>query len=82
MAAPFSQDCSHFPSTCVSIQTKQGNDVTQDLAICAEERGIKYFMITYTDLLARSAPSWCPPQQSPTCRRTVRVLQALPHGST
>jgi hypothetical protein len=44
-------------------------------------RGIKYFMISYTDLFGGQRAKLVPARRSPTCRRTARALPVSPPGS-
>jgi hypothetical protein len=53
-----------------------------DLAEIAKERGIKYFLISYTDLFGASAPSWCRPRRSAGMQKAGAVSPASPPGST
>ena len=53
-----------------------------DLANFAKDKGVKYFMISYTDLLVASAPSWFQRRPLPTCRLKAQALPALRPGLT
>ena len=57
--------------------------MTTDLAAFAKEKGVKYFMISFTDLFGGQRAKLVPGGRPlPTCRRRVRVLRALPLIST
>ena len=56
--------------------------MTLDLAQFAKDKGIKYFMISYTDLFGAQRAKLVPAAAIPKCRRTALVSRALPPGST
>jgi glutamine synthetase len=56
--------------------------MSNDLAAYAKKNGIKYFMISYTDLFGGQRAKLVPAQAIAACRRTVRALPASPPGST
>jgi hypothetical protein len=43
--------------------------MAKDLAKWAKEKGVKYFMISYTDLFGGSAPNWCRRRRSMTWQK-------------
>ena len=53
-----------------------------DLAKIAKDRGIRYFMISFTDLFGGQRAKLVPARRSPTCRRTAPASPASPPGST
>ena len=55
--------------------------MVKDLAKYAKEKGVKYFMVSYTDRSVDSAPNWCQHKPSTIWRWMARVSQALPLGS-
>ena len=56
--------------------------MTLDLAAFAKDKGIKYFLITYTDLFGGQRAKLVPARRSRRCRRRARASPASPPGST
>lgn len=55
--------------------------MTLDLAAFAKDKGIKYFMISYTDLFGGQRAKLVPAEASPICRRMAPALRASQPGS-
>ncbi len=56
--------------------------MTLDLAAFAKDKGIKYFMISYTDLFAGQRAKLVPAQAITAMQEEGRPLPASPPGST
>ena len=65
-----------------TIHMKRGTTMGNDLAAFAKKNGVKYFMISFTDLFGGQRAKLVPAQAIATCRRTARALPASPPGST
>ena len=65
------------------INKKTGDKIMEtDLAKFAEENGVKYFMISFTDLFGGQRAKLVPARAIADMQKTVLVLLVLLRGST